>query len=281
MIKVSLLAVVIGFMACKQQEKYNSPPGYDLTKPVKYNMPVDLGEISGIAFNQGNPDMLYTEEDENGRVYQLKLGSRDAKFSTFKQTGDFEDIAICRQQVIMLQSKGKLYTFPIASTANKKIDNAKEFKDLLPPGEFEGMYADEQTAKVYVLCKHCEIDKTSHSNSGFIFQLAQDGGLSPAGNFDIKVKQIAKLAGDDKVKFHPSGISQNPLTKEWYVLSSVNKILVVLSSNWDVKQVYHLKPRYFPQPEGIAFDRSGNLYISNEGDKIDPGTVLKFTYNAK
>jgi uncharacterized protein YjiK len=45
-----------------------------------------------------------------------------------------------------------------------------------------------------------------------------------------------------------------------------------------VKEVYPLNPALFRQPEGIAFDNENNLYISNEGDDISKGNVLKFVF---
>lgn len=273
-------ALLISF-SCGPKQTYNSPAGYDLNQPEKFNMPDDLTEISGIAFNKGNAATLYSEEDEDGRVYHLKLGDKSAKFTRFKKSGDFEDIAICNGQVVMLQSKGRLYTFPVTATDSDEISNVKKFENLLTEGEYEGIAADEKNNNIYVLCKHCNIDKTSKNTSGFIFKMSPDGSLQNSGRFEINVKHITEQANEEKINFHPSAIALNPRTNEWYVLSSVNKLLVVLNDNFKVKQVFHLNPRYFPQPEGMTFDNQNNLYISNEGDKIEPGNVLKFKYSGK
>ncbi|MEI9955485.1 MAG: SdiA-regulated domain-containing protein [Ferruginibacter sp.] len=66
------------------------------------------------------------------------------------------------------------------------------------------------------------------------------------------------------------------LTNEWYILSSVNKLLVITDNNWKVQKTYPLDASLFNQPEGIAFDKQGNLYISNEGGDSGKGTILKF-----
>ena len=53
-------------------------------------------------------------------------------------------------------------------------------------------------------------------------------------------------------------------------------MIVVTDRQWKVKAVHHLNSNMFIQPEGIAFDNAGNLYISNEGDDLFSGNVLKF-----
>lgn len=279
---IAVCAVLV-LLSCQSRVPYLSPAGYDLSKPETDYLPDNLEEVSGIAFNKGDPSLLYAEEDENGRVYYMKFGDKKAKFSSFKKTGDFEDIAIAGDYVIMLQSKGKLYTFPISEVLNPKIDNLKvqEFADMLPKGEFEGLYADEASKQVYVLCKHCDIDKTTKQTSGFIFNMADGGKLTRGDRFEINVRHIANQVKDPKVNFRPSALAQNPKSKNWFVVSSVNKLLVILNQQWKVLQVFHLNPSTFPQPEGIAFDKDANLYISNEGDKIETGTVLKFKYTGK
>jgi uncharacterized protein YjiK len=56
----------------------------------------------------------------------------------------------------------------------------------------------------------------------------------------------------------------------------VNKLLVVTDRNWKAKEVCQLDGNTFNQPEGIAFDKDGNLFISNEGDDLSQGNILKF-----
>jgi len=275
---ITTLASVITLLSCAQKQTFTSPIGYNLNKPVKYNVPQQLSEISGMAFNKGKNDIIYAEDDENGRVYFFREGDKNVKFTEFKEKGDFEDIAICNNQVIMLQSKGVLFTIPLSEIGKPVTDKAQKNKDLLPEGEYEGMYADESTGEVYVLCKHCTTDKTSKESSGFIFKLASDGSLKQSGDFKINVKHIEELLGVDKISFHPSALARSPLSHDWYILSSVNKVLVVADAKWKIREVYKLDQNLFTQPEGMAFDSANNLYISNEGHAPQPGNILKFTY---
>jgi hypothetical protein len=280
-LSISLFALLTLFVgaSCIDTPVYTSPRGYDLNRPIKYYMTESLKEISGIAFHNGNSDILYTEQDEAGKVYYFPLGSKNVKQSTFGKPGDFEDIAILNEQVIMLRSDGVFFVFPFNQVQSPNIAGARKWDDILPQGEYEGLYADNKTNQVYALCKHCEIDKkTTKTNTGYIFKLSPNGNLKQAGQFVINVQDVEAMMGEQDVKFHPSAITKNPVTNEWYILSSVNKVLVVLDAGWKVKAVHPLNPSLFIQPEGIAFDNQNNLYISNEGDKITPGTVYKFNY---
>ncbi|MNL43433.1 hypothetical protein D3C87_1659450 [compost metagenome] len=62
------------------------------------------------------------------------------------------------------------------------------------------------------------------------------------------------------------------------MLSSTDKLLLVTDANWKIKEAHKLNSSTFNQPEGMAFDQELNLYISNEGDEITDGNILKFRY---
>lgn len=280
-----ILMLVAGCLlsfSCAQEQKegYKSPQGYNLNQPEKYVMPDELHEISGIAFHNGNPDTVYAEQDEEGKVFYAKLGEKSFQHTIFGKHGDFEDIAIYKNQVFMLKSKGKLYTFPLAEVRQPQVAHVQELGSLLPEGEFESLYADPDEHKLYTICKNCADEKTTKTSSGFIFDIADNGQLQSAGSFKVRVKEIDRHAGESQMKFRPSALSKNPLTHQWYILSSVNKLLVVTDANWQITATYALDPTVFRQPEGITFDKSGNLYISNEGDELGAGNILKFAYSA-
>jgi uncharacterized protein YjiK len=269
-------------LSCRgQQKKYTGPPGYSFHNPKRYAMPGELNEISGIALNQGSDDTLYAEQDEEGKLFHFKLGDAHIQTTRFAKKGDFEDISICHNQVIMLRSDGVLFTFPLAETSQLQAANVKVFKNLLPPGEYEGLASDDSQGRIWVLCKHCRAGKTSKRGGGFLFQLNRAGDLEPAGDFEINVREIEEMTGTPKINFHPSALALNPFTREWYVLSSVNHLLVVTGEDWKVKAVYPLDPSLFPQPEGIAIDRQQNLYISNERKLSPAATVLVFAHQNK
>ncbi len=270
-----ILLFAMAACASNNKETYTSPSNYDFTKPEKFIMPAVLHEISGIAFNKGNSDSIYAEQDEEGKVFHLKLGDKNFSATKFAKKGDYEDMAICNGTVVVLRSDGALYSFPLAGTNNKEASNVQEWTGLLPTGEYEGMYADETSNLLYVLCKHCNNDKKHVQTSGHILNMAGNGPGYQEG-FVIDVKQIEKRLGDNKTSFRPSAMARNTITNEWYILSSVNKLLVTADKDFTVREVYPLNPSIFNQPEGMAFDRYGNLFISNEGGDMDEGNILKF-----
>ena len=270
----------VTFFSCAQEKakKEVNPPGYNLTASQKYNMPEVLQEISGIAFLNGNATTLYAEQDEEGRVFMLPLGSKEHTSTKFAKNGDYEDVAIVNDKVIVLKSNGDLYSFPIAETKKEEATNVVETKSVLPKGEYEGMYADQSTGQLYVLCKECKQDKGSKITSGFVLNMQKDGSFVLAKNFAVDVSKLENFTGRKKGTFHPSALAMHPISKEWYIVSAINKALVIADKNWKIKGAYHLSSNTFNQPEGIVFDKQGNMYISNEGSDTAYGNVLKFEY---
>ena len=279
---IFLLLVLIACSEQQQKEKLRTArhpvvQQYDFSKPQIYQLPELLNEISGIAFHKGNPDTVYAQQDEAGKLFRFRLGDNEIMATKFAGKGDYEDLQLCNDQAIVMRSDGVLYTFPFNELQNKDADGVKEYQHLLPRSEYEGMYADNTTNQLYILCKHCN-EKLSKTNTGYILSTGAYGSIEQTGNFTINVKEIAAKAGDKKINFEPSALAKNERTGEWFILSSINKMLLITDSNWNVKAVYKLDVSVFNQPEGIAFDTAGNLYISNEKGSISSATIVKLHY---
>ncbi|WAC09436.1 SdiA-regulated domain-containing protein [Dyadobacter pollutisoli] len=248
---------------------------YDLSKPEKFNMPESLFEISGITFVDGKADTIYAVQDEEGKIFRLAWDIPKQLHAKFGKKGDYEDVAIMNGQAYILKSNGTIYALPMAEVVFEEPEQVKELKGRLPKGEYEGMYADAASGDLYVICKNCTEDNSKNSVTGYIFKPGPDSTSAPR-TFSINVDQIKAITGKVSRGFRPSGLAKNPLTNDWYIISAVNKLLVVTDSQWKVKDAFPLNGNMFMQPEGIAFDKAGNLYISNEGDDLFSGNILKF-----
>lgn len=247
---------------------------YKLDQPEKFFMPESLLEISGITFYNGESDTIYAIQDEQGRLFRLALGQKRQYNAKFGKQGDYEDVAIVNGQALILKSNGSLFSFPFADAIYEEVDSVKEWKNVIPKGEYEGMYGDEATSKLYIVCKNCPQDNSKDLVSGYILHVGDS--VYQTGTFQIDVDQIKSFTGKVKRGFRPSGLAKNPITSEWFLVSAVNKLLVVTDSNWKIKQACILNGNTFNQPEGIAFDKKGNMYISNEGDDLSQGNILRF-----
>lgn len=278
----SSIIVIVSCNNSKQADPVNNPPGYDLSKPEKYIMPDVLLEISGIAFRNDNSDTLYAQQDEEGKVYALVPGQKKNRETRFSKRGDYEDIAIANGYVFLLRSYGTIFSFPESELQADQASAVQEWKGLLPDGEFEGMYADTIRRLLYVLCKQCSQDKGTNLVSGYTLRWGADSILVRDSSFSISADFIFEKSGKKKGKkqrFEPSALARHPKTGDWFIVSSVNKLLVITNAQWAVQGVYALDPGRFRQPEGIAFDKDGNLFISNEGDELSNGNVLRFAYH--
>jgi uncharacterized protein YjiK len=229
-----------------------SPHGYDLGTPKKTVLPEVLHEISGLCFLNSDKDTLYAVEDETGRLFYFHLGDGRYRSWKFGKRGDYEDVTLLNHnEFAVLRSDGSLFVFPSVMVGSADNKGVKVHEKILPKGEYEGLYGDGE--KLIALCKSCVVDKQRDEVSGYELQYDAKHVLRVTDHFLVKRK------------IHPSCLARHPVTKEWYIISSVNKVLLVLDEQWKVKGQYDLNPTLFKQPEGLAFDGKGNMYISNEG----------------
>ncbi|MBN9385102.1 MAG: SdiA-regulated family protein [Chitinophagaceae bacterium] len=277
---ISLISlIVLSGWACGDSGPVASPPGYNLNNPQKFIMSEALHEISGIVFLPGKDDSLYAIEDEDGRLYYFKAGEGRASYTKFGKRGDYEDVTVMDggRTFGVLRSDGSLYVFPAGDVrGSEKLTNVQEYLNILPQGEYEGLFGDTD-GTLYALCKNCKQDDQRDEVSCYKLRRQQGGSLAVMEHFSIDISSINLPKEQRRGKFRPSCLARHPITHEWYIISSVNKVLLVLNEQWKLKAAYSLKPSLFKQPEGLAFDSKGNMYISNEGGDGDPN-VLLFTY---
>jgi DNA-binding beta-propeller fold protein YncE len=254
-----------------------SPRGYDLGTPKKYIMSESLHEISGITFIRNNPDTMYAIEDETGRLYYFHLGSGGFPSRKFGKHGDYEDVTVINnEEFVVLRSDGSLFVMPAGFVHGGDPAMVHSYQHILPKGEYESLFGDEG-GRLIALCKNCPGDDQRDEVSGYVLKYDQKHVLNIMDHFSVVVPAEKLTSIHKKIKFHPSCVARNPVTKEWYLVSSVNKVLIVLDDQWKVKDMYQLNPTLFKQPEGLAFDRQGNMYISNEGVQGN-ANVLLFVY---
>lgn len=271
-----LLFLFLIFISCKNKLPYKSPAGYDINKPEKFIMKSSLKEISGITFITGKEDVLYAIEDEAGKLFSLTPGNDKLSHSKFGKKGDYEDVTIVNKKTVaVLKSNGSIYIFAVNEIGKEKIDSVKEYENILPEGEYEGLAAD--STKLIALCKNCPGDKEKKEVSIYTLQQFPGDSLTVTNTFKVDITIIQPKDENGREKFHPSGIAKNPVTHEWFVISSVNKLLLILDEQWKATAFYPLDPSLFKQPEGITFNSKGDLYISNEGGDGD-ANILLFRY---
>ena len=187
------------------------------------------------------------------------------------------DHLILNETVFILKSNGTFYEFPLSDATKDELKDVKEWKKILPMGEYESLYANDQTNQLYVLCKNSKEDKRAEIMSGFIFTYdPTTHQLISSGKFSMDLSKLIENETILRTGLKASALTRDPHTGEWYILSAVNKLLVVATPDWKVKSIHRLNSSIFNQPEGLAFDEDMNLYISNEGDELTSGNILKF-----
>jgi uncharacterized protein YjiK len=277
-ITVLVFAGITFLFGCKPAIKSSNaqPADYDFTKGEKFNMTESLLEISGIAFNAYDSETIYAIQDEEGRLFSLKWGIKKATSIKFGPRGDYEDLAILNNQVYVLKSSGDIYSFPLDMELGDVSDSTAQWDDFLPKAEYESLYADEAAHVLYVLTKSG--GKKKKNTLGYKINVDKTTKqLGTITEFSLDQDAIEAMGYKLKSGLKVSALSQHPKSKEWYILSSAEKLLVVANPYWQIKMVYDLDASTFNQPEGIAFDKDLNLYISSEGDEITNGNIQKFT----
>jgi uncharacterized protein YjiK len=236
----------------------------------------ELREISGLSPTESEGVFLAIA-DERGEVFFIggDGGGAVTHRVLFREKGDFEGVEMSGKTIWAVKSDGDLFEL---NDWEKNTPRISEYKTpLKKTDDVEGLCLDVQRNALLLACKSDPAEFTPRKIYAFdlktkVLNETPVYVLSPEA-----VNQFVPYGEAEKHDaFSPSGIALHPITRDVYLISTALKRLVVLDYNsGKIKFAQRLEKTLLPQPEGISFDKTGNLYISSEG-KGGAGLLLKF-----
>jgi len=256
---------------------------YNFEAPTKVcNLPSELLEISALGYDQ-HQKLHVSVNDEKGILYilDLKKCKIHNKFN-FGSKGDYEGIESVGDIVYILKSNGNIYPFDITSG-----EVGKTIKTPLSlTNDVEGLGYDKIRGELIFACKGSpnikDHDDLKHSKAFYTYQIDSDD-FHKKPKFVVKDRKLKEFVEEnmkniskskqkklkERIKhFSPSAIAKHPISEHFYILSSVGRSLVICNDDGKLVNVIFLNPDIHSQPEGITFDPSGKMYISNEGRSL-------------
>lgn len=275
------------FFACDTSKTKVEEPifnfRYNLSTPDStFLLPNILFEISGLSFNANNE--LGCVQDEKGSIfmYNLKENKIDKQI-TFGNDDDYEGIEFVDNDVYILSSNGKITWIKNVNTAQATTSTFDFPFDT--DVDMEGLGYDLKTKNLLVACKASNNENDNDKKLIYGFNLETktyyDFPLAIISKNSllsfIKQQGLNELIFDisDDIPFNPSAITVDN-NGYWYCLASKGKLLIVLNEEKNIVYVVKIEEYLLPKPEGIAFDKENNLYISSEGKDNMQGRILKF-----
>ena len=255
----------------KNDVQAQATAGITVTK--KWEMPKQLLEISGLSYIDGQ--RFACVQDELGTIFIYNTASSSVeKEIPFGGTGDYEGLAVVGENVWVLRADGKLFE---VSNINTEKPAVKEYgTHLTVKQDSEGLCYDKKNNRLLIAIKGAEI-ATEDYKGIYAFDLSSKKmDQQPVFKIDL-LNEVFESNGSGKKKkgsINPSGITIHPVSGEMYITDGRNSKLLITDATGVIRKLYQLNSKEFSQPEGIAFNSAGDLFIANEGTN-QPGNILQ------
>ena len=237
----------------------------------KWDMPSDLKEISGIAYVGKN--RFACVQDELGKIFIFNTATGEIeKEIQFAGSGDYEGITIVGETAYIMRADGKL--FELKNYSSGKPSLVEHDTHLTAKQDVEGLCYDEKNNRLLLAIKGREPNSKDYKGI-YAFDLSSKK-IETAPAIKIDLTHNIWNGTKSKNKIQPSDIDVHPVTGDIYVVDGADSKLLVMGADGTKKKLYQLSNTDFPQPEGMAFNQAGELFISNEG-RTGTGNILKIS----
>jgi uncharacterized protein YjiK len=227
---------------------------------AKWIMPEELKEISGLTLTADG--RLLAHDDEVSRIYEIDP-RRGVIVKSFLfgngLRGDFEGITVAGDNIWVIKSNGKLYSFHEGENGTRVPYAAFDTK-LGKECEFEGIVYDPDSALLVLPCKN---PRGKGLDDELVIYRWQIGTSDSAGITRITIP-ISEAVGNNKWKrFRASDITRDPATGDYVLISSLEGGMIVMKRDGEVLSSTKLPGKHH-QPEGVAITKDSVLIISDE-----------------
>ena len=289
---ILLLCVMPGLAACRdtpkarasEQQKVESARKQELERRIAaananpalpiamWIMPPQLREISGLAMTSRGT--VLTHDDNSGRISEIdpRTGILLESFSLLgNQKEDFEAIAIAGVDIYLMSSDGKLFRFRKGADG-QQVNFMMFDTGLGKECEFEGLAYEADSTRLVMACKRL-LDKASPKEVR-LYRMPLPLNRAKFTALTVPLKDVA---GDNPWKnFRPSDITIDPFTKNYVIIASQEKGLVVMTPDGDVVRSEPL-PGDHNQAEGVAITPDSILLISDEAN-VKPAAISLYKW---
>lgn len=232
----------------------------------KWDLPLDLNEVSGIRWI--SEDKIACVQDEDGTIFIYNINTNLVeKKIDFGKSGDYEALTTTDSSAYVMESSGII--FEIENYLSSNFQTKEYQTPFSGKNNMESLTAD--TLKNRLLYTVKDKDPNSDVYKGiYAFDLTTKKTKSlPILKIPLNDPIFKSGDTDDDVEassnFYPSDIAIHPTTGNLYILEGKNPQLLILDSLGKPIKLHKLYKESFPQPEGITFAPDGRIYISNEG----------------
>ena len=266
-----IILVAIIFFSFRKKEKGVPQVSTEIKIEEIWELPSALDEISGFDFI--DDERIVAIQDEIGTVFIYNLNSKKIEDKIeFAGNGDYEGIAVRGQDIFVTESDGTI-TIIKNFKENPEVQQVKTF--LSESQDIESLGFDEKNNRMLLASK--EKESFSNTKKGIYALNLEDLEMEKDPVFMLNLEEsIFEKVNQKKIynRFQPTDIAIHPSSRRIFLVEGTNPKLLVLNEDAKAQKLYFFDRNKFPQPEGLAFNPSEELFISTEGN---PGKLYKIS----